>query len=150
MYYELIRLIFEDMGLEDVTFHSFDYHLPFDLLRLFKGISNNKSYGEVFSALLRAGVRNRLLDDVDEQLNYYRAFEVEKGATQDIADQLFQEIIDTKRRSKLRKLQKSIPSRFEGTPKSLLEAMYNNIPAIGSDVNGINNILTDNKNGFLF
>ncbi len=43
-----------------------------------------------------------------------------------------------------------IPSLFEGTPKSLLEAMFNNLPIIGSDTNGINNVITHNKNGLLF
>lgn len=43
-----------------------------------------------------------------------------------------------------------IPSLFEGTPKSLLEAMNNGLPVIGSDTNGINNIITHNANGLLF
>ena len=43
-----------------------------------------------------------------------------------------------------------IPSEFEGTPKSLLEAMYNQMPIIASDVNGINDILTHEKNALLF
>lgn len=43
-----------------------------------------------------------------------------------------------------------IASWFEGTPKTLLEAMYNGLPIIGSNVNGINNIIFDRKNGLLF
>lgn len=43
-----------------------------------------------------------------------------------------------------------IASWYEGTPKSLLEAMYNGLPIIGSDVNGINNIISNRKNGLLF
>jgi glycosyltransferase involved in cell wall biosynthesis len=43
-----------------------------------------------------------------------------------------------------------IPSLFEGTPKSLLEAMYNGLPIIGSDTNGIKNIIKDGENGLLF
>lgn len=43
-----------------------------------------------------------------------------------------------------------IPSKFEGTPKSLLEAMYNILPVIGSNVNGISNLVKHNENGFLF
>lgn len=43
-----------------------------------------------------------------------------------------------------------IPSRFEGTPKSLLEAMFNKIPVIGADVNGINNVLSNGKDALLF
>jgi len=43
-----------------------------------------------------------------------------------------------------------IPSLFEGKPISLLEAMFNGLPIIGSNVNGINNLISDNKNGLLF
>jgi len=43
-----------------------------------------------------------------------------------------------------------IPSLFEGTPKSLLEAMFNGLPSIGSDTNGINNVIADKSNGLLF
>jgi glycosyltransferase involved in cell wall biosynthesis len=42
-----------------------------------------------------------------------------------------------------------IGSDFEGTPKSLLEAMYNSLPIIGTDVNGINNIIENRHNGLL-
>jgi predicted nucleotide-binding protein (sugar kinase/HSP70/actin superfamily) len=113
LYYEMIRLILEDMGYKDIKFYTFDYHEPFEILRMFKSISNNKSYFEVFNALLRAGIRNRLLDDVDDQLNYYRAFETEKGASERTADILYQEIIDTKRRRAFSKLRKRIPLFFK-------------------------------------
>lgn len=43
-----------------------------------------------------------------------------------------------------------MPSKYEGTPKSLLEAMFNKLPIIASDVSGINNVLTDNQNALLF
>lgn len=43
-----------------------------------------------------------------------------------------------------------IPSLFEGTPISMLEAMFNRLPIIGSDANGINNIIKHGKNGLLF
>jgi glycosyltransferase involved in cell wall biosynthesis len=43
-----------------------------------------------------------------------------------------------------------IPSHFEGTSKSLLEAMHSGLPIIGSDVNGINNLLENNRDAFLF
>jgi len=43
-----------------------------------------------------------------------------------------------------------IPSLFEGTPKSLLEAMFNGLPVIGSNTTGINNIIYDRENGYLF
>lgn len=41
-------------------------------------------------------------------------------------------------------------SDFEGTPISLLEAMYNQLPIIASDAPGINNILTHNKTALLY
>lgn len=42
-----------------------------------------------------------------------------------------------------------IPSNFEGTPISMLEAMNNQLPIIASNVRGINNIITDDI-GILF
>lgn len=41
-------------------------------------------------------------------------------------------------------------SQFEGTPLSLLEAIYNRVPVIGSDVGGINAIIENGRNGMLF
>jgi glycosyltransferase involved in cell wall biosynthesis len=43
-----------------------------------------------------------------------------------------------------------IPSLFEGTPKSLLEAMYHGLRIIGSDTNGINDKIIHGKEGLLF
>ena len=43
-----------------------------------------------------------------------------------------------------------ISSDFEGTPISMLEAMYNKLCIIGSDVKGVNNIINDSDGGFLF
>lgn len=43
-----------------------------------------------------------------------------------------------------------ISSLFEGMPISLLEAMFNGLPIIGTDVNGINNLIAHKKNGLLF
>lgn len=43
-----------------------------------------------------------------------------------------------------------ISSKFEGTPIGLLEAMFNELTIIGSDVIGINTIIKHNENGLLF
>lgn len=43
-----------------------------------------------------------------------------------------------------------ITSIFEGTPISMLEAMFNKKRIIASNVRGINNIITDGNNGMLF
>lgn len=43
-----------------------------------------------------------------------------------------------------------ITSQFEGTPLSLLEAVYNMVPVIGSNVEGTNYIIEDGKNGLLY
>ncbi|MDZ7859577.1 MAG: glycosyltransferase family 4 protein [Candidatus Krumholzibacteriota bacterium] len=43
-----------------------------------------------------------------------------------------------------------ITSKYEATPLSLLEAMYNKLPVIGSDVKGINTIIENGYNGILF
>jgi glycosyltransferase involved in cell wall biosynthesis len=42
-----------------------------------------------------------------------------------------------------------ITSHFEGTSKSLLEAMFNKLPIIGTKVPGIDNIIIHNSNGLL-
>lgn len=44
----------------------------------------------------------------------------------------------------------TIPSFFEGTPVALLEAMFNALPIIGTNVNGINSLIRHKKNGLLF
>jgi len=43
-----------------------------------------------------------------------------------------------------------IPSHFEGTPLSLLEAMANKLACIGSEVSGIKEIIKDGHTGLLF
>lgn len=42
-----------------------------------------------------------------------------------------------------------LPSYFEGNPKVLLESMSCGITCIGSNIKGINNIITHGKNGYL-
>jgi len=43
-----------------------------------------------------------------------------------------------------------IPSKYEGHPKTLLEAMACGIPVIGADVMGIRDIISDKSNGLLY
>ena len=43
-----------------------------------------------------------------------------------------------------------ISSDFEGTPLSMLEAMFNRLPILASNVSGINSIITNGQNGLLF
>jgi glycosyltransferase involved in cell wall biosynthesis len=43
-----------------------------------------------------------------------------------------------------------IPSMFEGKSMSLIEAMFNRLPIIASNVQGINDIIFDHENGLLF
>lgn len=43
-----------------------------------------------------------------------------------------------------------IPSLFEGKSISMLEAMFNAMPIIGSDTTGINDVIVDRENGLLF
>ncbi|MDR3583407.1 MAG: glycosyltransferase family 4 protein [Candidatus Pacebacteria bacterium] len=41
------------------------------------------------------------------------------------------------------------PSVYEGNPKTILEAMSCGLPVIGTNINGINNVITHEKNGYL-
>ena len=43
-----------------------------------------------------------------------------------------------------------ISSLFEGAPQTLLDAMFNGLPIIGTDVNGINDLIRHGENGLLF
>lgn len=43
-----------------------------------------------------------------------------------------------------------LSSQGEGMPVSILESFMNSIPCIGSDVSGVNSIISDKKNGLLF
>ena len=41
------------------------------------------------------------------------------------------------------------PSLYEGNPKTIIEAMSCGLPVIATDINGINNVITHEKTGFL-
>ncbi|MEO6053819.1 MAG: glycosyltransferase [Chthoniobacterales bacterium] len=42
-----------------------------------------------------------------------------------------------------------LTSRYEGMPMTILEAMASGIPAVGSNLDGVKEIITDGRNGFL-
>jgi glycosyltransferase involved in cell wall biosynthesis len=43
-----------------------------------------------------------------------------------------------------------LPSRWEGLPLSIIEAMFAEVPVIASNIPGNNDLITNNKNGLLF
>ena len=42
------------------------------------------------------------------------------------------------------------PSAIENSPNSVGEAMLLGVPTVGANVGGVHNLLTDNKDGFLY
>lgn len=109
---------------------------------------NHKVLIRAFASLLKAHPSVHLvfagLDCMDGQLeSYVQAMEVAEsvhflGARQDIPEIL--NILDVF----------CLPSKNEGLPLSILEAMACGVPVIGADVMGINEVLTDNETGLLF
>ncbi|MCP6726800.1 MAG: glycosyltransferase family 4 protein [Patescibacteria group bacterium] len=73
-------------------------------------------------------------------------FAVKKGANVEFKGNIPQEIL-------AKELNKSeifiLPSLYEGHPKALLEGMSCELPCIGTDVGGINNVITHKQNGYL-
>ncbi len=43
-----------------------------------------------------------------------------------------------------------VPSRNEGTPLVIMEAMAAKIPVVGSDAGGIGEVISHNNSGFVF
>ena len=112
-YWPVQKLILEDLGYDDFKFITIDYENPMQILRAFKGVSNNCTTLQTIRAFRFAWVVNRLTDMVDRIVFKRRALELEKGASDRTAEKSFSIIREAKKISDLKKLHKTIPKMFE-------------------------------------
>ena len=106
------RVICKDLGY-DVKFTNIDYHLPFDMLRDFKEISNGFNTIQTINALCKIWVKNYSLDLIENLINFYRAIELESGQTEKIAKETFDILFELRKIREIKRFHKTIPSIFK-------------------------------------
>jgi predicted nucleotide-binding protein (sugar kinase/HSP70/actin superfamily) len=111
LYGPLVQLTLRNLGY-DFTYSSFDYHKPLEFVKCFKNLSAGYNLLKTLAVLRKAWIKNRLLDDVKRLLTKYRAMETARGSSEDTAKELWERIMNTKRVSTLRTLQRKIPQIF--------------------------------------
>ncbi len=110
-YWQVQAFILRDLGY-DCKWVRLDYESPLDIVKVLKSVSNGLNYLQVIRAFQITWIKNRLTDLTDQLIYKYRAIETERGATERLANRIFDQIVETKRASKIRKLQKQIPKIF--------------------------------------
>ena len=111
-YWPVQKLILEDMGY-DFRFMNIDYWSATSIIRDMKKESNGFNTLQTIHAFHVTWVKNRLTDLVDKLLHRYRALEVEKGVTDQLAYKLFRKIVELRKISEIKKLYRQIPKIFE-------------------------------------
>ncbi|HUU79222.1 MAG TPA: CoA protein activase [candidate division Zixibacteria bacterium] len=111
-YWGVQKLILEDLGF-DFKFITIDYENPMQILRAFKGVSNNCTTLQTIRAFRIAWTKNRLTDLIDKLVYRYRAIELIPGTTDKVANKLFQQVVEIKGVKNIRRLQRKIPEIFE-------------------------------------
>ena len=110
-YWQVQKIILEDLGY-DCKWIRIDYESPKDMIQVMKSISAGLNTLQTIRAFQIGWVKNRLTDLTDQLLFKYRAIETEKGSSEKIANEVFELIVSTRKMSKIRKLQKTIPKMF--------------------------------------
>ena len=111
-YGPLQRLITEDLGYE-VKFTNIDYHLPFDMLRDFRSISNNFNTWQTLKALRKMWVKNYSLDLIEHLITFYRGVEIEKGQTDGVAKEIYDKLFSIHKAKEVKKFHKQISEIFK-------------------------------------
>lgn len=111
-YWGVQKLILEDLGF-DFKFITIDYEDPMQILRAFKGVSNNCTTLQTIRAFRIAWIKNRLTDLVDKLLYKYRAIEAVPGTSERFVEKLYQQIVEVKGVKNIRRLQRKIPELFK-------------------------------------
>ena len=111
-YWPIQKLILEDLGY-DFHFLHVDYESPMNLLKNLKDASNGLNTLQTFRALQVTWLKNRLTDLTDKLLFKYRAMEIEKGTSDILANKMYRKIVETRRVSQMRNLQRKLPGIFE-------------------------------------
>ncbi|MHA1210902.1 MAG: hypothetical protein ACTSSH_00435, partial [Candidatus Heimdallarchaeota archaeon] len=111
-YGPLQRVIAEDLGY-NIKFSNIDYHLPFDMLKDFKSVSNNFSYLKTIAAIRKIWIKNYSLDLTENLINFYRGLETEKGQTEKVANEVYDKLFSIHRVREIKRFHKQIPVIFE-------------------------------------
>jgi len=111
-YWPIQKLILEDLGY-DFHFLYVDYESPMNLLKNLKDASNGLNMLQTIRALQVTWLKNRLTDLTDKLLFKYRAMEIEKGTSDILANKMYRKIVETRRVSQMRNLQRKLPGIFE-------------------------------------
>lgn len=106
------RVIVEDLGYK-VKFTNVDYHLPFDMLKDLKEVSNNFSTWQTLKALRKIWVKNYSLDLIEHSINFYRGVEIEKGQTDKIAEKIYNKLFSIHKVREVKHFHKQIPEIFK-------------------------------------
>jgi predicted nucleotide-binding protein (sugar kinase/HSP70/actin superfamily) len=112
-YWPVQKLILEDLGY-DFEFYPINYEKPWEIVQQFKNnIAVNKNLLQTIRAFRIAWLKCRLTDMTDKMLFKYRAIENEKGASEELAEKIFREIVELQGIRNIKRKLKTIPERFE-------------------------------------
>ncbi|MCG3254038.1 MAG: hypothetical protein KAX09_09310 [Candidatus Heimdallarchaeota archaeon] len=106
------RVIIEDLGFS-AKFSNIDYHLPIDMLKDFKSVSNGFTFLQTVAAIRKIWVKNYSLDLTENLINFYRGVEIEKGQTDKVANEVYDKLFSIHRVREIKKYHKEIPKIFE-------------------------------------
>lgn len=110
-YWQVQDFILKDLGY-NCKWVRLDYESPKDIVQELKRTSNGCNTLQTIRAFQICWIKNRLTDLTDLLLNKYRAIETVKGTAERVANEVFELIVSTRKVSKIRRLQRTIPKIF--------------------------------------